>query len=405
MSTTLKRILFVDDEPNVLEGLQNMLRKQRRSWEMVFAIGGEAALAELGKAPFDVIVSDMRMPGMDGATLLERVRERHPATARIVLSGHAEQEAAVRALQVAHRFLSKPCDADSLRLVIEQTVRLQALLSNDAVRQVIGRLDKLPSVPRTYQELVRATADPTVGITDIARIVEQDTAMSIKVLQIVNSAYFGLAQKMTSVSKAVVYIGVELLKGLTLVAHVFSTMTKPPVEGFSYDELQRCSLLTARLAKRLVKEPKLAEDAFTAGLVHDVGKLIVALSVPDDFKQIVSEAGNSELSFHAIEKKRLGMTHAELGAYLLGVWGLPIPVVEAVAFHHQSGLAVDGPFDVVAAVHVADALIDSACGGCKGLPAESQLDLPFLEKTGLAAQLPAWRRVAAEEFAKGEESR
>src|SRR5262249_41387477 len=152
--------------------------------------------------------SDMRMAGMDGAELLQRVKDLHPGTARIVLSGHAEHEAAVRALAVAHRYLSKPCDAETLRVVIERALQLRALLSDEAVRRVIGRLDNLPSIPRAYQELMRATSDPKAGVADIGRIIEQDAAMSAKVLQIVNSAYFGLAQKMTSIQRAVVYLGI-----------------------------------------------------------------------------------------------------------------------------------------------------------------------------------------------------
>jgi HD-like signal output (HDOD) protein/CheY-like chemotaxis protein len=399
---SLQRILFVDDEQNVLDGLQNLLRKERRRWEMVFAHGGEAALAEVEKAPFDVVVSDMRMPGLDGAQLLQRVKDLHPGTARIVLSGHAEHEASVRALAVAHRFLAKPCDADSLRVVIERTLQLRALLSDDLVRKVIGRLDNLPSIPRTYQELMRATADPEASISDVGRIVETDAAMSVKVLQIVNSAYFGLAQKMTSIQRAVVYLGIELLKGLTLVAHVFSSLEKAAVVGFSLDRFQDHSLRCARLAKAFLKDSPRAEDAFTAGLVHDIGKLIIAKNLTRQFHEVVDEVRGSDprRPLHEVERARIGMSHGELGAYLLGTWGLPAPVVEAAAFHHFPGAVSKGPCEVLAAVHVADALLDSSCSGEGDLPSDERLDLAFLERAGFAARLPEFRAIAAAERAK-----
>jgi YesN/AraC family two-component response regulator len=110
----LRRVLFVDDDQYILDGLQNLLRKQRSRWDMCFALGGAAALELFAAAPFDVIVSDMRMPGMDGAELLAHVRERYPAARRIVLSGYAEPAAVQRALEVAHQFLSKPCRAPDL---------------------------------------------------------------------------------------------------------------------------------------------------------------------------------------------------------------------------------------------------------------------------------------------------
>jgi HD-like signal output (HDOD) protein len=397
----LRRILFVDDEQNVLDGLRNLLRKQRREWEMVFALGAETALAEMSQgAPFDVIVSDMRMPGMDGVALLRRVKENHPGVARIVLSGHAERDAVLASLPVAHQYLSKPCDAETLRVVIDRVCKLQGLMKDDDVKRVVGKLDKLPSVPRTYWELTRAVGDPNIGIADIAKIVEQDAAMSVKVLQLVNSAYFGLAQQVASISKAVSYLGVELLKGLALSAHVFSAMDVPPIKGFSMDELQKYSLLTAKLARRFLGDKKRAEEAFTAALVHDIGTMIVAVGYPQLFQEIVRESAGTGKAIHVLEKERIGVTHAEVGAYLQGVWGLPFPIVEAVAFHHSPGLVTEGACDVLAALHVADALVDTACNPRAGSNADCDLDLAFLERTGFAAQLPRWREIGADEFSK-----
>ena len=170
----MKRILFVDDEQSVLSGLRNALRKQRSHWNMAFALGGQAALAELAKEPTDVIVSDMRMPGMDGASLLERVRDEYPGVARIVLSGHAEPEALMRATRVAHQFLSKPCDPETLRVVVERTCNVQLLLNDQKIRGVIGKLDKLPSAPRTYFELTQAVAQSGASNQEIAAIVERE---------------------------------------------------------------------------------------------------------------------------------------------------------------------------------------------------------------------------------------
>jgi DNA-binding NarL/FixJ family response regulator len=254
-----RRILFVDDEPNVLDGLRNLLHKQRHQWEMLFASSGKAALEELALAPFDVIVSDMRMPGMDGAELLGRVRELYPQTARIVLSGHAERDAIARVVSVAHQFLSKPADANTVRVVIERTCRFQALMLDTGLRRVIGAMEQLPSLPDTYVELVRATEDPDAAIGDIAKTIERDPAMSVKVLQLVNSAYFGLAQKTESITRAVTYLGIENLKGLLVAVHVFSPDNFPVIAGLSPASLRDQALLTATLARQIVRDPKLAD--------------------------------------------------------------------------------------------------------------------------------------------------
>src|SRR5262249_35044517 len=157
------------------------------------ATGATEALAELKIAPVDIVISDMRMPGLDGASLLAKIKEDYPATARLILSGHAERDAILRALPVAHQFLSKPCDATVLRTAIERTCDLHRLLEDEAIRQVVGRLDRLPSVPQTYVELTEAASRPGASTSDFATIIERDPAMSAKVLQLVNSAYFGVA--------------------------------------------------------------------------------------------------------------------------------------------------------------------------------------------------------------------
>jgi HD-like signal output (HDOD) protein len=392
---SLQRIIFVDDEANILQGLQNLLRKERRRWDMVFALGGHAALAEMAKAPFDVIVTDMRMPGMDGAALLKLVMERHPGVARIVLSGHADRDAIVRALPMVHQFLSKPCDGDSLRAVIERTCSLQLLLKDQAIRQIAAKLETIPSAPRIYLELTNAVAED-VGLDSIAKIVETDPAMAAKVLQLVNSAYFGLPQRLLSVREAVTYLGIDLIKGLSLSAHVFATVGAT-ADARLLDDIQRRSLLTARAAKRFASDSKRAGEAFTAAILHDIGKIIIAVGLPERSAQIAHDARQNRRAIHLVEKEVLGVTHAEVGAYLLGVWGIPFSIVEAVAYHHEPALLKEGDAEVLAAVHAANTLIDEA-EQVSGEPLlDGGLDQAFLERAGFAQKLTAWRAIAQAE--------
>jgi putative nucleotidyltransferase with HDIG domain len=396
----VKRILFVDDEQSVLNGLRNTLRKHRARWNMVFVLGGQAALAELAREPTDVIVSDMRMPGMDGATLLERVKDEHPGVARIILSGHAEPEAVMRATSVAHQFLNKPCDPGTLNAVVERVCNVQRLLDDPTIRGVVGKLDKLPSAPRIYWDLTRAVARSAASNQDIAAIVERDPAMCAKVLQLVNSAFFGLAQGMTSIDKAVAYLGVELLKGLALTVHVFGALEAAPVEGFSLEGLQRHSFFTAKLARRFLGVHAGADEAFTAALVHDVGKIVVAVGLPEQFAGIVHAVQRTGRPFHVVENEMIGVTHAEIGAYLLGIWGLPPTIVEAVAHHHVPGRVAHDSCAVLAAVHVADALVDESCAGARDDSPDCELDRAFLERVGLGEKLSRWRSIAEEERAE-----
>ena len=351
------RILFVDDDIADLTILREALRKERH-WDMVFACGPERALEELCHEPFQVVVSDMGMPEMDGAELLAHVKEKSPATTRFILSGQDDRHATVKAAAVAHQFLSKPCDAGLLRSTLERTCAIHSLLENDAMRRLVGGIDSLPSVPALYLELNRAAKDPALGLGDMADIVAKDPSMSLKVLQLVNSAYFGVSQRITKVRQAVSYLGVELLQGIVLTSNVFGALEKKPIPGFDLAVAQEHALRTARAAPRFLFDSQRADEASTAALVHDVGEIVMGLGEPDGFAEALRIARQTGKPSHVIEREVLGYTHAEVGAYLLGIWGLPFSILEKVAFHHSPTASSPDADDVLSAVHAADLFVE-----------------------------------------------
>jgi putative nucleotidyltransferase with HDIG domain len=402
----VKQILFVDDEPQVLEAIRTLLRRQRRIWEMHFAVGAPEALAVLETRPIDVVISDVRMPGMDGIALLERVKATQPGATRILLTGHADREAVLRALPLAHRFLRKPCDSSVLQNVIERSCSVQDLLQQPELRLRINGLDRLPCSPEVYFQLVdvltRADAEPG----EVATVMARDPALAAKLLQLVNSAFFsgpGQLKRISSVEEAVRYLGVELVKNLTLSAHVFATAERvadaSPDAGLS--ALQRHSFATARLAKAMLSETdrEAGEVAFVAGLLHDVGELVLADGSPELWRTIVTRSREEGLPTHAVERDLLGVTHAELGAYLLGSWGLPHEVIEACLSHHAPGSVPSQRFDVVAAVHLADSLL-KACESPAGAAAEPDVDASYLARLGVLEKIPGWMPLAQAEVGR-----
>ena len=387
----MRRVLFVDDEPKILDGLRRMLHPQRHQWEMAFASGGEAALALMEASPFDVIVSDMRMPGIDGATLLCRVREVYPHMVRIVLSGHQEFSTALRVVTVAHQFLDKPCDAGTLRVAIERACHLKALHSDESIRRIVTSLGGLPSVPRTYEALTRELADPDGSIQKVAKIIEEDVGVSAKVLQLVNSAFFGSAYSVTNIQSAVSYLGINTLKNLVLSVEIFRAF-KPEraLPGFSVEQLQHHAQLTAHIATLLPVPKHLAEIALVAGMLHDVGKLIVAWKLSEPFAKVLAEAARARCPVHTVEQRENGFSHAEIGGYLLGLWGLPCTLVEAVALHHRPNRVPHQHLDAISAVYVANLLaheLEQASGG--GPPVYNLDDYQEdLAKLGVEKSLP-----------------
>lgn len=393
----MRRLLFVDDEPQILDGLRDALRKQRHVWEMRFCTSGDDALELMNETAFEVIVTDMRMPGMDGAELLRRVKVRNPGMIRIVLSGQADRDLIMKMLPVSQQFLSKPCNADRLRTVITQALELRELLDDPVIRDLIGDVESLPSVPATYWKLSEALAAGTTGISDISEIVEQDAALSAKLLQIVNSAYFGLTHAVTSVSAALNYLGLELLKALSLMMGIFNAAEQQVrIPEYSVEDAQRKALLVAQLARRIVSDRSRRDEAFTTGVLHDVGKLILATRLPNRYSSVLREAADGERALHAIEIERIGASHASVGGVLLGSWGLPCSIVQSVAHHDVLSAGSYGEDPVTLAVHVADALIGAKLRGHKDTV---ELDMQTLQQRDLHSNLAEWRVIADEVIA------
>jgi HD-like signal output (HDOD) protein/ActR/RegA family two-component response regulator len=395
----VKSILFVDDEPEILEGLERMLRPQRAQWNMSFATGGEEALAALAAKPADVVVTDMRMPGMDGARLLEIVRQRHPGVVRIVLSGYSEMKACIRAVQVAHQFLAKPCEPTALRQAIERSCALAGVLPDQTIRRVVGAIGRLPALPRTSASLAEALADPEVPFGKIGGIIERDVGITAKLLQLVNSAFFCLSHRVTSVRMAVQYLGLDTLERLVLTAEIFRSFPLArAIAGFSLDGLQEHSQAAARIAAKLPAPPPIVADAVIAALLHDTGKLVLASRLPREFEQALVMSRKEGLPVFQAEERIAGANHAQIGAYLLGLWGLPDRIVDAVCRHHRPALAEgsEAGLDVLAITHIADALALEAALETPGeAPAGSTLlNLPYLTQLGVTPKLSDWRALA-----------
>jgi HD-like signal output (HDOD) protein len=337
MSLARKRILFVDDEPAILRAFGNLLRKDRHRWDVAFADGGPQAVLELERGTFDVVITDMRMPELDGARLLEIVKARSPRTARIMLSGHAESESVLRALPMVHQFLSKPCDGKTLRLAIERCTGDSELPADKSIVGVIGKLPRLPSARLPYEALIRAVDDPSCTIAELVAIVQTDPAMCAKVLQIVNTPYFGTGQSITSLPHAISTLGLEMMREIAR-----STMIGPgDHDEDTLTELQETAVSVAQYARRAVADPKLVDTAYAAGLLHDIGRLLLTIELGSRYLEVVLRVKRTGEPLCDVERELLGVTHAEVGGHLMSLWALPQLFVE-IATHHHDPRALPG---------------------------------------------------------------
>ena len=394
----MTRLLFVDDEPFVLDALRRLLGRRHPDWELTFAEGGPDALRQMKRTSFDVVVTDMRMPGMDGAELLTQVREFDPGIVRIILSGQSDREAALRAVKVAHQFLAKPFDPPELDATLDRVCALHDLLQDPALQDLVGGVDTLPSTPRIYTMLVEQLSKSETSLDEVVEILKQDPAMCAKVLQMVRSAFFGTQMETVRIEDAVARLGFNVIKSVALTAGVFAAFKQAePIPNFSVGAEQQHSLLVARAAQNIVKGSAVADDAFMGGMLHDVGKLVLASRKPKVLRRMLEQAREEHRMLPDVERQSLHATHAEMGAYLLGIWGLPCTVVEAVAYHHNPSGLSHPKLDSVAAVHIANALVREADSDSVAVhEVTGTLDPGYLEALGVTDEISDWREAVNE---------
>ncbi len=392
----LPRILFVDDEPNILSGIRRLLRCKRNEWEILFASSGAEALELIQQSPFDIVVSDMRMPKMDGAELLSLVATDYPDTIRMILSGHSDKEAIMRAIPVTHQYLSKPCDAETLINQLHRSVCLRKRVSHEQVRRAVSQINQLPSLPDLYQKIREIAKSDQAGVNDAVDIIARDVAMSAKVLQLVNSSYFGIAREVSSITQAISLLGMETLKSLVLSIGIFNDHSHVSIADFSITKLMSHSVACGALARKIIihetNNSELAEHAFTAGLLHDLGKLLLAVEIPDLFTNTIQVAQEETLSISEAELHSEGFSHADVSGYLIGIWKLPMPVVEAVTFHHSPEMLISDSFEPALAVYAANIIVQEQNPSESGNPVVPTFDQQLVEKMNLQNKIDQWRQ-------------
>jgi len=392
-----KKILFVDDETKILDGLRRMLRSMRNDWEMSFAASGQEALDILADNTFDVIVSDIRMPGINGAQLLNAVKQQYPRTVRIALSGQASKDTILRSVGPIHQYLPKPCDAENLKNTITRVCALRSLLTNEKMQGLISQLESLPCISSFYTQLIEELNSDVASINKIGEIISRDVGMSVKILQLVNSAFFGVPQRVSSIAQAVTLLGLDIIRALVLSVKIFSQFDQIQLSKFSLSALWEHSLSVGSWAKLISKaenlSPVLVDYVMIAGMLHDVGKLVLAAKMPQDYQSVLTLASEKNLALHQAEKELLGVTHAEVGAYLLGLWGFSHTIIEVVSLHHRPTEATQKGFTALTAVYAANVLSREAFSADNNGQEDDQENPAYFKESGLAPRLASWREL------------
>ena len=399
-SSAKPHVLFIEDRVDALRAFERLLKVDAERWTMTFVQTFAEGLACLDAGPVDVVVISLAPARFDHVIALER---EHPATVRMVFGAPAVRENVVRITPLCHQYLVRPVDVLRLHERLCRALVVRDLIAKPSLRAVVGDTESLPSPPPVLIELRGALEQRRTDAAVIAKIVEQDPGLAAKILQLANSAFFGASRKyaagsIVNVREAVVLLGVATIEQLALISGLFVALDEADARevGFSTAELRRHSVLVGEVAANLGTSRRFADEAYAGGLLHDVGKLLLASRAPELYGRLMVEARQRRLPLWKLEQEHLGATHAEAGAYLLACWGLPPIVVEAVAHHHRPSALGRTHFDAVGAVHVAEVLVREldALPGERAAGPETELDTAYLERTGAAGRLAAFRDIA-----------
>ncbi len=396
---TAKNILFVDDDEHVTDGIMRQLRPYREEWRIFIAKNAEQALKIMATQPIDLIVSDLVMPGMGGDELLKTVNTLYPATVRMVLSGYTDEKTLKISLEVAHQYLSKPCSAETLRESISQVFKIQACVRNPQIITGVGDPNKLPPLPKIYQELNTAIADEDSTIRDIADIFSRDMVLSAKLLQLINSPYFGLKRTISNLTDAINLIGLKKLSSLVLSVHVrssFSTNDSALQSHIEYlwQDAGRVAELARLIALSEEQQDDRPDQAYLGGLLHNMGLLIFLSRGGDTLKNLISAMQNTGTPAAELETAIFGFTRSEAAAYVLSLWKIPPRIIESILLQNTP---LDSDYEGVnalTAVHVAACLLNPNGQDNSDPLFAMSLDRAYLQRINKLERLPYWQKLA-----------
>jgi putative nucleotidyltransferase with HDIG domain len=389
-----KNILLVDEDALVLKALKRSLRRFKDHCNVYYAQSAKEALVQLDKDVIDVLITEVRLVDSDSELFLRTFLKRHPSAARIVLTGYTASDAIFKFAGLAHQLLAKPWSDETLIETIQRADLISQMLSDNRLKRTLNLIENFPSIPAVYMELTQKLKNSEASMEEIGAIIIRDPSLTIKMLQIVNSPYYGLPMPVTDPQKAVNLLGLDIIKGFVLTSGIFKQYEQTSLVGLHIDELWQHSLKSANIVRQIAKrerlEKEIEEASFIASLLHDVGKIIIASNFPKEHKEICTRTASDGLPGWHAEQMVLGVSHAEIGAYLLGLWGLPLTIIKAVQEHHCPKMDEHTQIDQTVLVHVANA-IEKASLTPSGDPI-ADLNAEFITRLHLGNTVALWQQ-------------
>lgn len=395
----MRKVLFVDDNEPLINSFKNYFDRIPKNWAPIYLTDPIKATDLLLFGDIDIIITDIHMPNMDGVKLLDFAKKEHPDVIRIAISGEQDTPDLLENAKNAHRYMQKPVDLNQLRELIERVATLSEIIPNSDTRKIVASLDVIPTTPRVYRELLSELNRDDGSLKRISQLVAEDPGLTAGLLKVVNSAFFNLPNEITSAQQAVTLLGLEIVKGILFSVEMMRTFSIEDEKVFSINDIVEHCLLVANFAKTILEHEHInktvIEKTFVTAILHDIGELIFAYALPDRYQTIIEVSRSFDQTLARLEMQVLGSTHAEAGAYLLGLWGLPDDIVSAIANHHTPAKASGNAAAILATMHAADYIC------CKLFPefrlgGEEHIEASFLKRLKIHHKLDEWEELCRE---------
>jgi HD-like signal output (HDOD) protein/CheY-like chemotaxis protein len=391
-----RRVIFVDDDLLILGKYRKAAIAENVPWQGEYVDNASRALSKMSQMHFDAAVIDLLMPAGDSVKLLQEIASKYPSTLRIAISDQ-EKRAALQMQAPAHQHLAKPFDFGLLQKSLQRAFEASDLLPEGKLKRMLGSIQGLPTPPAVYAEILRELQSSEPDMEKVGEIISNDLSLTAKLLQLVNSAFFGLPRAISSPIEAAMFLGTGTVKALVLSIQTFTHFPKPDIQLVNQDTLWQHSWRTGVFAKSICEAEKagyeIIQDAFISALLHDVGKLLLAASFPDEYRTSLKLAKEAALPEWEAELQLYQATHGEVGGYLLGLWGLPPSITKAVGCHNRTEESPQAGVTPLIIVHAANLLAHNPDKEFVNLPERTR---HFLESAGVASKYDDWRRVCLE---------
>jgi len=358
MSDPNKRILFVESKEAPQDTFTRNLKPKENGWIPSFASSALEALELVQNNPYDIIISANNLPDQSGVGLFELIKESHPESIRFLLIDESEKKRMRSQVNSAQQVLLNPLELKPFVKQVNRAFALRSITHDPALLKLLGDTNALPPLPRVFQELTAALDNPNSSLGDVADIISKDIAISAKILALANSALFTLRAPATTIPHAVSLLGSGLICSLVFSQGMGDSFATDAESEKFIEELNRhsieCASVTSRILSHWGASRELTEKAVFCGIAHDIGKLVLAKFAPEKWSEVLAAIKSEEQTDIEAERSIIGVSHCEVAAYLLGIWGFPNDQILAIAFHHEPERVQEHELGILCALHLAE---------------------------------------------------